>query len=1058
MVPNRVRDTLLAAALVLALGGGAVAASSGGPRKAGVRPAGRSALASQDLAAIAQRLGLRVARASRSGLAAFPARRPGPGALPPTVSTRRLRAERRLPAGWQLSWRRESDTPAFVRAAPSAAKVASPTAGTPAERALALLQAHPDVFALAHPRDELRHVETVRDGAGRLHVRFDRLEDGVPIWGEDLTVHMDAGGALTAVNGRYSPTPPAAVPAATLSAAAAIARAAQSLAARVVLQGLDATARRLLDYDGPRAERCLLSAAGGALRPAWCVEIRPNLRARWRLFVDAQTGEVVDAYDATPWDGPATAQATDLAGTTRTLNVYQLQGEFALLDASRPMFAATQPDLPGDPRGALVTLSAGGHDLTRTTPIAHVVSADNTWPDPAAVSAHWNMGAVFAYYLGAHGRLSIDGHGGTMYSIVHVTDGGQPMDNAFWSGAFIAYGDGDVAFAPLAEALDVAAHEMTHGVIQHTVNLEYRGQSGALNESFADVFGVMVDRDDWRLGEDVVRSAQLFPSGALRDMADPHNGAAPGSSAWQPAHMDEFVEAPPAEDNGGVHVNSGIPNRACYLIADAIGRGATERIYFHILEARLLSSRGNFVDMRRAAIQSATELFGEGSAQAAAVADAFAAVGIAGDEGYQPPPRRDPMPGERWLLVVNAEGSGDRALYLVRPQIESEEDIVLLTPTQVFDGTGNAVSVAANGAFALFVDGDNNLRAIDIDGTDETVLSATGDWSSIALAPDGTRLAATTIYPDSTIYLIDLADPGRSKAIRLRHPTTQEGVTAGVVLFADALDWDPEGQFLIFDAFNAVPTAAGDSLVFWDVNLLEPEAEYIVPLLPPQPEGLQLGNPSFAHTTGRQVAFDMFDARTDDNEVWVFDLVTGDAGFIAATGSALGFPTFAVDDGELAYEHEDDRGRTVVARIALTDNRLAAAGAAQDFLTDARAPKWLAIAPAQVPTSVGEAASEAEPAALALAAAFPNPCNGTTAIDFELPESAHAELTVYDVRGAVVARLAAGAFAAGRHRATWDGRDTAGRAAASGVYLYRLAVRGVDSAERRATRRLLLVR
>ncbi len=145
------------------------------------------------------------------------------------------------------------------------------------------------------------------------------------------------------------------------------------------------------------------------------------------------------------------------------------------------------------------------------------------------------------------------------------------MDNAFWSGTFIAYGDGAEAFDPLAEGLDVAAHEMSHGVIQHTVNLEYRNQSGALNESMADVFGVMVDRGDWRLGEDVVRSRQFFASGALRDMADPHNGVSQGRNGWQPAHMDEFRDLPLSADNGGVHLNSGIPNRACFLIAEAIG-------------------------------------------------------------------------------------------------------------------------------------------------------------------------------------------------------------------------------------------------------------------------------------------------------------------------------------------------------------------------------------------------------------------------------------------------------------------------------------------------------
>ena len=156
-----------------------------------------------------------------------------------------------------------------------------------------------------------------------------------------------------------------------------------------------------------------------------------------------------------------------------------------------------------------------------------------------------------------------------------------------------------------------------------------------------------------------------------------------------------------------------------------------------------------------------------------------------------------------------------------------------------------------------------------------------------------------------------------------------------VVLFADALDWDPVGEFLLYDAFNAIPKVTGDSLSFWDVNLLEPDKGFIVPLLPPQAEGVQLGNPTIARTSGRLVVFDHFDSRVDSNQVWVYDLVTGDAGAIVSTGSAIGFPTFSPDDSELAYQRRDNLGRTVVARIQLDDSRLQATGEARDFLRGA---------------------------------------------------------------------------------------------------------------------------
>jgi Zn-dependent metalloprotease len=109
-----------------------------------------------------------------------------------------------------------------------------------------------------------------------------------------------------------------------------------------------------------------------------------------------------------------------------------------------------------------------------------------------------------------------------------------------WNGRFMTYGDGDKAFKPLAGSLDVAAHEMTHGVVGNTVKLEYKYESGALDESLADVFAAFVDREDWQIGEEVA-VRDTFPSGALRDLANPHNGGTNlDDNGWQPAHLNEF--------------------------------------------------------------------------------------------------------------------------------------------------------------------------------------------------------------------------------------------------------------------------------------------------------------------------------------------------------------------------------------------------------------------------------------------------------------------------------------------------------------------------------------
>ena len=134
----------------------------------------------------------------------------------------------------------------------------------------------------------------------------------------------------------------------------------------------------------------------------------------------------------------------------------------------------------------------------------------------------------------------------------------------------------------------------------------------------------MIDDDDWLIGEDIVKEA-YFPSGALRNLEDPHNGD--HANGWQPAHMDEFVDLSEDEDYGGVHINSGIPNRAAFLIADAIGRERTARIYYHLL-TNYLTQTSNFVDCRLAAERAATDLYAEDPQVLAAVSSAFDAVGI----------------------------------------------------------------------------------------------------------------------------------------------------------------------------------------------------------------------------------------------------------------------------------------------------------------------------------------------------------------------------------------------------------------------------------------------
>jgi Zn-dependent metalloprotease len=255
--------------------------------------------------------------------------------------------------------------------------------------------------------------------------------------------------------------------------------------------------------------------------------------------------------------------------------------------------------------------------------------------DKAVNEAFDNAGTTWNFYKQIFGRESVDDHGKTLVSSVHFD---QKYDNAFWDGRQMVYGDGDgVIFQRFTAALDVIAHELTHGVTQFTAQLAYQDQSGALNESMSDVFGSMVKQ--WALGQTVTAAdwligaaimAPSFKGRALRDMAnpgtaydDPNLGKDP-----QPGHMKNYVQT--TSDNGGVHINSGIPNRAFVLAAKAIGGKSWEKtgkIWYVALTQRLRGT-SDFEQCARETVSVARDLFPEDSSIAAKVAQAWADVGV----------------------------------------------------------------------------------------------------------------------------------------------------------------------------------------------------------------------------------------------------------------------------------------------------------------------------------------------------------------------------------------------------------------------------------------------
>jgi Zn-dependent metalloprotease len=256
--------------------------------------------------------------------------------------------------------------------------------------------------------------------------------------------------------------------------------------------------------------------------------------------------------------------------------------------------------------------------------------------DPSTDEAFEGLGNTHRLYAEVFGRNSIDGGGLPLDATVHF---GKLYDNAFWDGRQMVFGDGDgEVFDRFTRSLSVIGHELAHGVTQHSAGLAYRNQAGAINESMSDVFGALVEQylqkqsaadAGWLIGEGLFTSQ--VEGSALRSLKAP--GTAYDDDVLgkdpQPDSMDSYVRT--SADNGGVHINSGIPNRAFYLVAEAVGGNAWEapgRIWYETLTGGSLPPAATFSVFARATAASAVELFGTGSAEHDAVRQAWETVKV----------------------------------------------------------------------------------------------------------------------------------------------------------------------------------------------------------------------------------------------------------------------------------------------------------------------------------------------------------------------------------------------------------------------------------------------
>ena len=304
--------------------------------------------------------------------------------------------------------------------------------------------------------------------------------------------------------------------------------------------------------------------------------------------------------------------------------------------AAAPRAAATTPDdlADADKKPKRTIYDAQRRETLPGTKVRD--EGDEAVKDATVNRAYAGLGATFDLYLKVYSRYSIDGAGLPLDATVHY---GEKYGNAFWDGERMVFGDGDgEVFRDFTLPVDVIGHELTHGVTQYSANLEYKGQSGALNESVSDVFGALIKQ--YGLGQDASQADWLIGAGlftdrvqgeALRSMKAP--GTAYDDDVLgkdpQPATMDDYVDT--TDDDGGVHINSGIPNHAFYVLATELGGHAWERagqIWYDTLTSGKLKPDTDFATFARGTLAAAKARYGDSADELEAVRKSWSEVGV----------------------------------------------------------------------------------------------------------------------------------------------------------------------------------------------------------------------------------------------------------------------------------------------------------------------------------------------------------------------------------------------------------------------------------------------
>ncbi|MGZ8271967.1 MAG: M4 family metallopeptidase [Methylophilus sp.] len=777
-----------------------------------------------------------------------------------------------------------------------------------------------------NPDDELSLNRKESDQLNHRHLRFNQKYQGLPVWPSELIAHLDPEGNVDSVDGAFIPTPRKLLTKPIVTAEEAV------TVARAYIPGSEEA----------KVNQPELIVYGALERPArlgWKMELDISAESHWTVVVDSLNSQILSAFNNVQNENVRGA-GQDLFGNTLPLNVWFDNNIYFLVDTSKSMFAPSSilPS-PDTTRGGIFIFDAKNQPPTNNPeniPPASILTSNssNTGWLSDGVSAAFNLSVVYDYYLTRHNRNSIDGQGGNISALVRY---GKDRLNASWNPVLDTMLFGDAL--PFAAALDVVAHEMTHGVTSSTANLIYQNQSGALNEAFSDILGEMVDASvngapDWIMGE-------VFDERFRRDFRDPSSiNSALGQP--YPFKMSQYYVLPNDinNDHGGVHINSSIINHAYYLLAEglngAIGISDAERIFYRALTTHL-TRQSEFIDARLACIQSAQELFGNDSPQAIKVAEAFDTVEIF-DSTTSPTPTPSPsVSGPDATLFVSFNPDTSILQLARREEVLGDSNLgnrISQSPIKA-----SRPSVTADGNMAAFVKSDNDFCLILTNNPDsEICLGLPGLVHSVAMAPDGEHFGFVLLdgsgNPDKKITVIAL-DTNNAREFTLVAPVS-EGLTIDSIEAADTMVFTANSRFLIYDALNAIKLADGSQVGAWSIYALDLVTGNTLLVVPPQ-EGLDIAFPALGHTSDDLITFEAADQSTGQSTVLAGNLHTRKVAAVGTVNNDYAVPSYTGDDTAIVYSMPDANQPTQhsIYRQSLASDHITPSGDLTLWLEDA---------------------------------------------------------------------------------------------------------------------------